>query len=244
LDRCHVDNALGILEALKLFLSSQGAIFVVAVDMKKLERAWDLRYQGYDAARLEGKDHIDKIFQLKLSLPPKNVEGIHEYIRLLAASLPTELGALIAEGCPKNPRKIKRILNLIYFLAKGTEEEAFVPDLPLIVIWSIITVAYPELARIITNDPNSLYTVVHIIESSFIQSGRPKYNYFQFASYDLGPLEKSGKFPPHLISPIFKLGKADKNIYYFLISIARFSLLKNSTAESFSRIIFRAGLVG
>lgn len=39
LDRCHVDNALGIMEAVKLFLNAEGAIFVVAVDMKKLERA-------------------------------------------------------------------------------------------------------------------------------------------------------------------------------------------------------------
>jgi predicted KAP-like P-loop ATPase len=37
LGRCHVENALGILEAVKLFLNAEGAIFVVAVDMKNLK---------------------------------------------------------------------------------------------------------------------------------------------------------------------------------------------------------------
>jgi hypothetical protein len=85
-------------------------------------------------AKMEGKDHVDKIFQLKLSLPPKETKAIREYIELLAASLSDNVGRLIATGCPLNLRKIKRILNLIYFLAKGTEEEAFAKDFPLIVI--------------------------------------------------------------------------------------------------------------
>jgi hypothetical protein len=92
-----------------------------------------MRYQGHEMAKMEGKDHVDKIFQLKLSLPPpKEIEAISGYIRWLAASLPDELSKLIAEGCPPNLRKIKRILNLIYFLAKGTKEEAFDKDFPLI----------------------------------------------------------------------------------------------------------------
>ena len=130
LDRCHVDNALGIMEAVKLFLNAEGAIFVVAVDMKKLERAWDLRYKGYEMAKMEGNDHVDKIFQLKLSLPPKETEAIREYIELLAASLSDNVGRLIAKGCPLNLRKIKRILNLIYFLAKETRRRSICQGFP------------------------------------------------------------------------------------------------------------------
>lgn len=66
LDRCLVDNALRILEAIKLFLNAKGIMFVVAVDMKKLERAWHLRYGGLREAELEGREHVEKIFQLKL----------------------------------------------------------------------------------------------------------------------------------------------------------------------------------
>jgi len=75
LDRCDVDKALGILEAIKPFLNARGTIFVVAVDMKKIERAGELKYRGSSAGIIEGRDHVDKIFQLKLSLPPKEGEA-------------------------------------------------------------------------------------------------------------------------------------------------------------------------
>jgi hypothetical protein len=90
---------------------------------------------------------------------------------LLTASLSDNVGRLIAKGCPLNLRKIKRILNLIYFLAKGTEEEAFAKDFPLIVIWSIATVAYPELARLINMDPYSLFATVDWLKGRISKGG-------------------------------------------------------------------------
>jgi len=134
LDRCHIDNTLEILEAIKLFLNAKGAVFVLAVDMTNLERAWDLRYRGYKTANIEGKDYLDKIFQLRLSLPPKEGEAIRGYIKELADSLPDNLHAVVAEGCPPNLRKIKRVLSLIYFLGKGSDDKTFDKDFSLIVI--------------------------------------------------------------------------------------------------------------
>lgn len=90
---------------------------------------------------------------------------------MLTASLSDNVGRLIAKGCPLNLRKIKRILNLIYFLAKGTEEEAFAKDFPLIVIWSIATVAYPELARLINMDPYSLFATVDWLKGRISKGG-------------------------------------------------------------------------
>jgi hypothetical protein len=257
LDRCHVDNALGIMDAIKLFLHAEGAIFVVAVDMKKLERAWDLRYKGYEIAKMEGKDHADKIFQLKLSLPPKEAEAIKEYVRWLATSLPPDLSQLIAEGCPPNLRKIKRILNLIYFLSKGTPEEGFDKVFPLIVIWSIVTVAYPELARIISANPNSLIMTIDYFESKRYHdaANRTYHDHLWLTSQNFDIREEESGIS-YLVSSILKVAQKDVNIYNFLLSITRYSekekhrpiplYLKDEwlTPESFRDIIFRAGLVG
>lgn len=156
LDRVDVTKALGILEAIKLFLNAKGAIFVVAVDMKKIERAWELRYRGVPVGVVEGRDHVDKIFQLKLSLPPKNPEALSKYIDGLVGFLEENERKLITEGCPPNPRKIKRILNLVYFLVKSSDSKEFKTKFPLLTIWSIATVAFPDLAKIIKSSPRIL----------------------------------------------------------------------------------------
>jgi len=156
LDRCLVENSLRVLEAIKLFLNAKGMIFVIAVDMKKLERAWALRYNESPSAIQEGKDHVEKIFQLRLTLPPKEQQQIESYVKDLASTLPDKIRDLVVNGCPRNPRKIKRILNLIFFLSKELKEEEFNSLFPLIVIWCIITSSYPWLAEIIKREPNSL----------------------------------------------------------------------------------------
>lgn len=50
--------------------------------MAKIEHAWELKYRtgATSDTKMEGKDHLDKIFQLKLSLPPKDPREIERYI--------------------------------------------------------------------------------------------------------------------------------------------------------------------
>lgn len=165
LDRCSIDNVLEMLEAIKMLLSAKGVIDVIAVDMTKLERAWELRYKSETGIQ-EGREQVEKIFQLKLSLPPKEQEEIGRFIEHKAASLPHELQALIVDGCPKNPRKIKRILNLIRYLitaVNAEDDKTFQNYFPVLVIWSILTIVYPELARIIRESPISLVQIALIL---------------------------------------------------------------------------------
>lgn len=101
LDRCLVENAFRILEAVKLFLNAKGVIFVF-VDMKKIERAWELRYRGLPTGTAEGREHVDKIFQFKLSLPPKEKTEFENYL----GNLPRKESQLIIPGCLSNPWKM------------------------------------------------------------------------------------------------------------------------------------------
>lgn len=122
LDRCSIDNTLDILESIKLLFNAKNTTFVVAGDMKKLEIAWALKHNGTIDSLYEGREHLDKIFQLKLSLPRKisfprhTSEGnekeanelIEQYLKqYLKNQLPSDLQEFIIKGFPPNPRKIK-----------------------------------------------------------------------------------------------------------------------------------------
>ncbi|QMU55197.1 MAG: AAA family ATPase [Nitrosopumilus sp.] len=164
LDRCLVDNVLNMLEAIKMFLSAKNVIFIIAVDMTKIERAWQLRYNS-ETALIEGREHAEKIFQLKLSLPPKTDEDIKYYISNLAKSLANVDVEFLMKLVPHNPRKIKRMLNLIYFILIGLDipgntikikNDQFEKYFPIVLTWVSITMNHSHLAEIIKLNPSYL----------------------------------------------------------------------------------------
>src|SRR5215831_2078374 len=178
LDRCSIENTLDILESIKLLFNANNTTFVVAADMKKLEMAWNLRHKSAIDS-LDGREHLDKIFQLKLSLPPKisfPKEGnekeanklIEQYLNQnLENQLPTSLQEFIINGFPPNPRKIKRALSLAYFIGKNITildssdifPEGFEDIFPLVLIWGIITSYFFDLADLLRKSP---YLLIHI----------------------------------------------------------------------------------
>jgi len=194
LDRCSIDNTLDILESMKLIFNAKNTKFVVAADMKKLETAWALKHKGQTDPLHEGKEHLDKIFQIKLSLPPKAFfpkaypkEGDYSeanrlitlYLQDITRELPEEIMEFIAAGFPPNPRKIKRALSLAYFIAKNIEiredieytktfPTGFKDMFPLILIWSVATSYFSELAETIKNAPYLLIHVCAIIAITYI----------------------------------------------------------------------------
>jgi hypothetical protein len=156
LDRCSVENALEMLEAIKMFLNVKGIISLMIVDITKLERAWKLRYSNNLTATLEGKEHLDKIFQLRLSLPEKTSAQMEEYVKSLVSSLSDSEKLLIKEGCPRNPRKVKRILNLVYFLSSEASEDLRGKLFPMLIVWAILTVEFSEIVILIKSNWKTL----------------------------------------------------------------------------------------
>ena len=114
LDRCSVDNMLEILESVKMFLNVNNVIFIIAADMLKLEQAWELRYNSKLGA-ITGRQHLEKMFQLKLSISSKPKELFVDYIHSLLPLKKNEIWDII-NHVDLNPRAIKRILNLVYFV--------------------------------------------------------------------------------------------------------------------------------
>lgn len=182
LDRCSIENSLEILESIKLLFNAKNTKFVVAADMKKLETVWALKHKGVNDPLIEGREHLDKIFQLKLSLPSKisfSTEGEEGKANLLIASyldgltedkkLPDEIKNLITAAFPPNPRKIKRALSLAYFIGKNlevTDDTKIKQIFSTMLIWIICSLYFFELARLVREIPYLLPDVCLVIANT------------------------------------------------------------------------------
>ena len=161
LDRCNVENILDMLEAIKMFFTAKGVIFVVAVDMDKIERVWQLRYNN-ELAVTEGRDHIEKIFQLNLSLPFKHDTEISAFVSRLYPSflMSDNRKRLLVSGCKRNPRKIKRVLNLVYFIILGLPENTNLGQkIDLVISWCVLASSFPKLAKKVKDDPSLFFWI-------------------------------------------------------------------------------------
>lgn len=116
LDRCNVENTLLILSIMKLFLDIEDCICIVAVDFERLKQAWRTKYQVSEIDD-KGKEYLEKIFQIKISVPKPSNDQTKEYLKELVPKMDDVLLRLFSIIGPKNPRGIKRMLNIIRFRA-------------------------------------------------------------------------------------------------------------------------------
>ena len=138
--------------------------------MKKLETVWALKHKGVVDTMYESREYLDKIFQLKLSLPtkisfPKEEDEqevnklIEDYLQSLTQNkeIPLDLKGIIVTAFPPNPRKIKRALTLAYFIGKNIKKDIddseFKEIFSYVLIWSVCCLYFSELAKLIKEIP-------------------------------------------------------------------------------------------
>jgi KAP family P-loop domain len=126
LDRCLPENALDVLESIKLFFDMEGFVFVVGLDQSVVERAIALKYPLADStgAPIDGTAYVKKVFQVPFGLPRIGTDQLQEYLEILIgnADIPFEqrddfdvnvrrhLEFLPGEDSI-NPREVKRLVN-------------------------------------------------------------------------------------------------------------------------------------
>jgi Cdc6-like AAA superfamily ATPase len=129
LDRCLPEKAVQVLEAIKLFLDVKNCVFLLAVDREVVERAIAVKYKELIATTEKfngsssslstflGENYFEKIIQLPFSLPPIARTDIENLITWLCPNdSAEEYSKIFAIGLPKNPRKVKRTLQIFLFL--------------------------------------------------------------------------------------------------------------------------------
>lgn len=127
LDRCLPENAITVMEALKLYLDRANCVFVIGAESSIIEQGIKERYR--DNPRLAAKDYLEKIIQLPFILRRIDTENALSLLEPYSKTLPYRddlaLRTVIVQGTESNPRRIKRFINTFWVLTEITG------DLPL-----------------------------------------------------------------------------------------------------------------
>lgn len=129
LDRCLPENAITVLESLKLFIGESNCVFVLGMDHGVVEAGIVQRYGRH--VKMSGRDYLDKIVQVPFYLPPVPFDRLRAALREEdnageADEDADKLWSLIATGLGGNPRKTKRFVNCFALLRRIIDR----PDMP------------------------------------------------------------------------------------------------------------------
>ena len=120
LDRCLPENAVQVLEAIKLYLDGANLTFVIGVEPEVIRTG--IRHRYKDNATLAGKEYLEKIIQLPFVMRGLDRESamklIKPYAKTNAYHYDDLVISLILSATESNPRRIKRFINSFYVLAQ------------------------------------------------------------------------------------------------------------------------------
>jgi hypothetical protein len=114
LDRCQPDIALDILESIRVALTSDECVFIIAVDERLIAQGLRLRYKELFASEpspgafaTKGQEYLEKIIQFRVRVPPR---GATQTQKLIAAQFPQWAAAsdIIQAVSGTNPRRLKQ----------------------------------------------------------------------------------------------------------------------------------------
>ena len=173
LDRCLPNKALEILEAIKLFLDVKGCIFVLGIDISVIDDIVQRKYKN----RIKGRDYLEKIIQLSFNLPPLSDTEIENFIKEMDVPdfyKTKPYNNMITKGVKNNPRKIKRLINIIELQRKLamsiqeikkdlTDEPTKKRFIALLLEWAIISYYYEDFRKYIEKNKLNLIDIHEFI---------------------------------------------------------------------------------
>lgn len=119
LDRCFPENAVRLLESIKLILSQPGFVFALGASRVVIEEYLQSKYEKqYGIAHFDGRSYLDKMIQLTFDIPP-HTSRINSFTKDIIESLRDTstkrelrpISTVIGSVCQYNPRTIIRFIN-------------------------------------------------------------------------------------------------------------------------------------
>ena len=156
LDRCLDDTVIDVFEAIRLFLQASKTAFVIAANREIVQAAVERRYPAAregDAAL--GKDYLEKIVQVEVTVPPLAAAEAETYLNLLFAALrldDADMGR-IREAADEHRRRGQFAVAMNYGIAKdvlGTVGPELQAD------FTIANRIAPALSRGLRGNPRQL----------------------------------------------------------------------------------------
>ena len=156
LDRCAPEKIPEVLEALELFIATGQCVYVLGVDPDIVSEAVKEKNRYSDAGAIE---YIEKIVQVPFHLPRLIEESIVNFIGRNYPDVGEDLRVIFARGLERNPRKVKRALNvyrtLLDIIVDRNENwfEDHEPELELVGKMVVIQSRFRELYSELSRDP-------------------------------------------------------------------------------------------
>lgn len=152
LDRCEPTRVIDLLESLKLFLEQEHCFYFLALDEEVVSRGIQIKYKGFEFAegRKEtiGAEYLDKMIQLPVHLYPLGPSEIQGFLKKLPLRPEIEDQAHeLAKVMVPNPRKIKRICNLLTLsLAVRASDQSLAQVVDEAVLGRLVTLQVQDIA--------------------------------------------------------------------------------------------------
>lgn len=164
LDRCLPENALTVLESLKLYLDNANCVFFIGLDKRVIEQAVKQRYKDLNVT---GKEYIEKMIQLNFFLPENDSlqvkrvfqNELNELIVDINYPITAEMWGMVLTATKGNLRKTKQFViawGLIRSLAVSLQvaDEVKIPKLAKILL---IQMNFPDLYEVL---PSKNYQII------------------------------------------------------------------------------------
>ncbi len=113
LDRCAPDKIPDILEAIKLFATVPGCVYVLGFDRDIVRQGLEKKYQFKTST--EADEYLEKLVQIPFHLPPLEYDRVRAFIESEYEELKKDCSnaaRILSLGLEPNPRKIKRALSI------------------------------------------------------------------------------------------------------------------------------------
>jgi hypothetical protein len=173
LDRCLPENAIEVMEALKLYLDRANCVFVLGVEPTIVEEAIKRRYN--DSASLSATEYIEKIIQIPFVLPRPRTDMLLALSKASGArAVPKQskrMGTLIRVGTNRNPRRVKRFLNTFSLAAQTDGGRLSREEKLSLAKVLLIQMRFPRFYRALVDDPGLITKVSEKPESAWEDAG-------------------------------------------------------------------------
>lgn len=172
LDRCGPLQIIDLLESVKLFLDLRHVFVILAVDKEVIDRGIEVKYSkfqfGENRQAALGAEYLEKMVQLPLQLFPLDQTQVAKFIEDLNPEEPirSQINLLVSLIQP-NPRKIKRILNILTVINNITNSSPNLKALKceLVAQLVIMQVQSTELYAAVVRQPELLFAMEQIFDS-------------------------------------------------------------------------------
>jgi hypothetical protein len=118
------ENAITVLESLKLYLDNSACVFVIGMDRVIVELGILQRYGSQ--IQLSGREYLEKIIQLPFFLPPVQFGHLQKALQEGSETVEdytTQIWTLLRYGLGGNPRKAKRFVNSFFMAREALKRE-------------------------------------------------------------------------------------------------------------------------